>query len=96
MPSFAPRTDYVKKQHQLVQCRDQLKLALYRALSAEKITRAVKKYRDSQLSFYKAQLHYIKEMEFQNKHHSLNEEKIMKEMDYWLSLSEEQILAALK
>ena len=96
MPTFPPRTETTKKREQLLSRGEELRLALQRNVSNLMLAKAIKKYREAQLSYLKAQLHFIKEKEFQKKPHSLNQSKINSDIDKWMSITDEQIFQSFK
>ena len=96
MPTFPPRTETNKKREQLL-CRiEELRHALQRNVSDITLAKVIKKYRDAQLSFLKAQLHFIKEKEFQKKPHNLNQSQINSDIEKWKSITDEQIVRSFK
>jgi hypothetical protein len=96
MPSFAPRSEPIKKKDQLSQKEIELKHAIRNNFSFEKLNKAAEKYRLAKLSMFKARLHEIHEKEFQNKKHTLKIEKIESEILDWNNKLTEEIINIIK
>jgi hypothetical protein len=96
MPSFPPRYEPIKKEVQLLQRKEELHHAIKHNVSPQKLTKAVEKYRLTQISFFKAQLHVIREKEWQKKIYHLNRQAIENEIVIWINKSIEDILNEFK
>jgi hypothetical protein len=92
MPSFVPREKPIRKQEQLLQREMELITALRKNFTGEKLFKFVDKYRHSQLAIRKANIHYIKELEYQKKLTTLNKEKIEAEISVWTAKTNEEII----
>jgi hypothetical protein len=93
MPSYPPRSEAVKKQDQLTQREAELRHIIQVKSSSEKLTKAVKKYRDAQLSLLKAQLHIIQDKHFQERPHNFRIGKIESNINIWTNKSDEEIIS---
>jgi hypothetical protein len=96
MPSFPPRYEPLKKEERLLQKKIELQHAIRHNISPEKLTKAIEKYRLTQISFFKAQLHVIREKEWQKKPHHFNRQAIENEIVIWTNKSIEDILNEFK
>jgi hypothetical protein len=96
MPSFPPRSETVKKSDQLIQRKNELSYAVKNNYTDEKLNKAIKKYREAQLSFLKAKIHVLKEKEFQNKPHSNKIENIEEAIGIWKNKTDDEILKVFK
>ena len=92
MPTFPPRSEAIKKKEELAKWDYELKLAIQKKFTLEKKIAAVENYRKAQLSLLKAQLHVVREKEFQKKKHALNTQKIASSIQEWTNKTNEQIL----
>jgi hypothetical protein len=92
MPSFVPREKPIRKQEQLSQREMELITAIRKKFTGEKLFKFVDKYRHSQLSICKANIHYIKELEYQKKQTNLKKEKIESEIIEWTAKTNEEII----
>ena len=75
MPTFAPRSEPVKKKEELEIRRQVLEDSIRRNSEAKEILKNAEKYRDTRLLYNKAVLHVIREKECQEKSHSFNKQK---------------------
>ena len=96
MPSFAPRSEPVKKKEELDIRRQVLEDSIRKKLDSKQILRNAEKYRDTRLLYNKAVLHVIREKEWQEKVHSYNKDKILKEIDAWTDRSPEVIIEEVR
>ena len=96
MPLYPPRSEAVKKQDQLSQREAELRHIIQIKYSLEKLVKAVEKYRNAQLSLLKAQLHIIRDKDFQERPHNLRIEKIENNIKIWTTKSDEEILSDFK
>jgi hypothetical protein len=96
MPSYSPRDEPVKKQEELLKHLRELKYAIERKDSPDKINKAAEKIRKANLSLYKAQSHVAREKQFQNKPFTLTIEKIESEIIKWKTLSVDDIIKSVK
>ena len=96
MPSFAPRSEAIKKQEQLVKSEIELRHAIYNNYSDKKLDKAANNYRDSQLSLLKAQIHVIKDKAFQNKPITSKIDNLEAKIEMWRARSVEEILNSFK
>lgn len=95
MPIFPPRKEPIKKKAQLSQREEELRLALNKKLSAEKINKAVERYRIAQLSLLKAKVHENKERQYMNKPQAHDPESLQKEILTWTNKTVEEIIIAV-
>jgi hypothetical protein len=96
MPSYAPRDEPVKKKEELLKHVRELKYAIERKDSLDKINKAAEKIRKANLSLYKAQAHVAREKQIQNKPFTLTIEKIESEIIKWKALSVDDIIKSIK
>ncbi len=80
MPTFAPRSEPIKKREQVTQREKELALALKNQLPVNKLEKLAEKYRQAQLSFLKAQLHVIREQELQKRKTTMKQANIEQEI----------------
>jgi hypothetical protein len=73
-----------------------LKYAIRNNFESEKLIVAVEKYRVAQLSILKAQIHEIREKEFQEKPHSRDLGKLEKAILSWTNKTAEEIIVEFK
>jgi hypothetical protein len=92
MPIFPPRNEPIKKKEQLSQRDSELKHALNKKLPAEKINRAVEKYRIAYLSLLKAKIHEDKERQYKNKPLWHDSEGLQREILAWTNKTVEEII----
>ena len=92
MPTFPPRYEPIKKKELLSQRQSELRYALNKKLSAEKINKAVEKYRNAQLTLLKAKIHEDRDRQFQNKPQLHDSEKLHKEILAWTNKTVEEII----
>ena len=83
MPTFAPRSEPVKKKEELDIRRQVLEDSILRNSDSKEILKNAEKYRDTRLLYNKAVLHVIREKEWQEKTHSYNKAKVLKEIEAW-------------
>jgi hypothetical protein len=96
MPTFAPRSEPVKKKEELEVRRQVLENSIQNKLDLDQIIKNAEKYRDTRLLYNKAILHVIREKEWQEKSHSYNKDKILKEIETWAEKSVEEIITEVK
>jgi len=96
MPTFIPRSEPVKKKEELELRRQVLENSIQSNLDIAKLVKNAEKYKDTRLLYYKAILHVIREKEWQEKTHSYNKEKILKEKESWTQKSAEEIIDEVK
>ncbi len=96
MPTFAPRSEPVKKKEELEVRRQVLENSIRNNLEFAQIIKNAEKYRGTRLLYNKAILHVIREKEWQEKPHSYNKEKILKEMETWTDKRAEDIIEEVK
>jgi hypothetical protein len=96
MPLYPPRSESVKKAAQLAQKELELKTAIQKSLTTDKLNKAAEKYRAAQLSFLKAKMHVIKEKVFQDKTSNIKTEKLAGEIEVWVSKPVEEIINKIK
>lgn len=96
MPSFAPRNEPRKKKEELELKKQVLENAISNNLGLEKITKLAENYRTARVLYNKAILHVIREKEWQNKAHSFDKEKALKEMEVWGNKSVEEIINEIR
>ncbi len=92
MPSFVPRREPTRKKEQLSQCELELKSALRKRYSGDKLTKFIENYRHSHIAYLKALIHTLKDKEFQKKHTSYKVDKIESEILDWEKKTSELIL----
>ena len=92
MPSFAPRDEPIKKQEELLQRTQELQNAILNNLKGGKLAKAVQKYRNAQLSFFKAKIHSAKQRDFQGRPHSVRIDSIEKSILEWNNKTDEEIV----
>ena len=96
MPTFAPRSEPVKKKEELEIRRQVLENSIQKNLDFDQITINAEKYRDTRLLYNKAILHVIREKEWQEKSHSYNRDKVLKEIESWTDKSINEIIDEVK
>jgi hypothetical protein len=96
MPTFAPRSEPVKKKEELGLRRQVLENSIQNNLDSEQITKNAEKYRATKLLYNKAILHVIREKEWQEKSHSYNKDKILNEIETWTKKRVEEIIDEVK
>jgi hypothetical protein len=96
MPTFAPRSEPVKKKEELESRRQVLENSIQKNLDFDQITKNAEKYRDTRLLYNKAILHVIREKEWQEKPHSYDRDKIIKEIESWTNKSVDEIIDEVK
>ncbi len=96
MPTFAPRSEPVKKKEELQLRRQVLENSIQNNLDLEQIIKNAEKYRDTRLLYNKAILHVIREKEWQEKSHSYNKDKVLKEIETWTEKNVEEIIDEVK
>lgn len=70
----------------------ELRHALNNHLPAEKINRAVEKYRNAQLSLLKAKVHEFQERQYKRKSELIDLESLEKEIHTWTNKSTEEVI----
>ena len=96
MPTFAPRSEPVKKKEELDIRRQVLEDSILRNSDSKEILKNAEKYRDTRLLYNKAVLHVIREKEWQEKNHSYNKAKILKEIEAWTDKDLEEIVQEVR
>jgi hypothetical protein len=96
MPSYAPRTEPVKKQEELTKREIELILGVRNNVEADKLLKLVDKYRKAQLSMLKAKVHTFKENEFQKKPNNVTFEKLEKLTTEWTDKTNDDIIKEIK
>lgn len=96
MPTFAPRNEPVKKKEELDLRRQVLENSIQNDLELGEIIKNAEKFRDTRLLYNKAILHVIREKELQEKSHSYNKDKVLKEIETWTEKSVEEIIDEVK
>ena len=96
MPTFAPRSEPVKKKEDLELRRQVLENSIQNNLDLEQIIKNAEKYRATRLLYNKAILHVIREKEWQEKSHSYNKDKALKEIETWTERSVDAIIDEVK
>ena len=96
MPTFAPRSEPVKKKEELESRRQVLENSIQKNLDVDQITKNAEKYRDTRLLYNKAILHVIREKEWQDKPHSYDRDKVIKEIESWTNKSVDEIIDEVK
>jgi hypothetical protein len=96
MPTFPPRSEPVKKKEELDLRLQVLKDSIQSNSASTQIVKNAEKYRATQLLYNKAILHVIREKEFQEKSHSYNKEKVLKEIEMWTRKGVEEIIEEVK
>jgi len=96
MPTFVPRSEPVKKKEELQLRRQVLENSILNNLEFNLIAKNAEKYRDTRLLYNKAILHVIREKDWQEKPHSHNKEKVLKEIDTWTQKSIDEIIDEIK
>ena len=96
MPSYAPRTEPVKKQEELTKREMELVFAIKKSVTTEKLIKAVDKYRQAQLSMLKAKVHTFKENEFQKKSNNVKLENLEKLTKDWTDKTNNGIIEEVK
>jgi hypothetical protein len=96
MPLYPPRSEPVKKAALLAQKEFELKAVIQKKVTADKLNKALEKYRAAQLSFLKAKMHVVKEKELQHKSTSVKIEKLVGEIDSWTSKTAAEIISEIK
>lgn len=95
MPSFAPRSESVKKEEELSKRKQELLYAIKKNYPFIKLVKVIEKYRKAQLSLLKAKTHIIREREFQNKAHNLKAEQIEEKIQIWKNKTYKEIFVEL-
>jgi len=67
MPSFAPRSQPIRKKTQLLNSSEDLRLAILHQKPSGRIKKLAQRYRAANLSYIKAKIHYQNELEYQHK-----------------------------
>jgi len=96
MPSFAPRNEPTKKKEELELKKQILKNAILSNLTIEVISKKAEIYKTAIISYNKAILHVIKDLEWKNKAHSFDKEKATREIEIWQNKSVETIINEIK
>jgi hypothetical protein len=92
MPSFAPRSETVKKQELLEKRVTELRHAIQSNFGQIKLFKAVEKYRAAKLALLKAKGHVLKEKEFQNKPTDMKYGSIETQIKIWIDKSEQEVI----
>jgi hypothetical protein len=92
MPSFAPRSETVKKQELLDKRVTELRYAIQSNFALNKLHRVVERYRAANLALLKAKMHVLKEKELQNKVTDMRYDSIEAQIKIWISKSEQDII----
>ncbi len=93
MPSFPPRTNPVKKQQQLEQREQELRLAIRKNLPPEKLLQTAEKYRAAKLSLLKATIHALRDKALQTRtHDALTVADLEQQIELWQNKTVEVIL----
>ena len=95
MPSYAPRSEPIKKVEELDNRKLELQSAIHKKYTGEKLIRAVEKYRKAYLSFLKAKLH-VQKKEYKNKLQTVKVEKVNAEFEIWTNKTVQEILSEIK
>ncbi|AZA74879.1 MULTISPECIES: hypothetical protein [Chryseobacterium] len=96
MPSFAPRNEPRKKKEELELKKQILKNAILSNLTIEIISKKTEIYKTAIISYNKAILHVIKNLEWKNKAHSFDKEKATREIEIWQNKNVETIISEIK
>ena len=96
MPTFPPRSEPVKKKEELELRRQVLENSIQNNLELGQIIKNAEKYRETRLLYNKAILHVIREKEWQEKSHSYNKDKVLKEIEIWTKRNVEEIIEEVK
>jgi len=96
MPIYPPRSEPVKKQEELTKREMELVFAIKKNVAADKLIKAVDKYRQAQLSMLKAKVHTFKENEFQKKPNNIKLEKLEKLTIEWTDKANDDIINEVK
>ncbi|MBX3255377.1 MAG: hypothetical protein KF862_14645 [Chitinophagaceae bacterium] len=96
MPIYPPRSEPVKKQEELTKREMELVFAIKKNVAADKLIKAVDKYRQAQLSMLKAKVHTFKENEFQKKPNNIKLEKLEKLTIEWTYKANDDIINEVK
>jgi len=96
MPSYAPRTEPVKKQEELTKREVELVFAIKKNIAIDKLIKCVDKYRQAQLSMLKAKVHTFKENEFQKKPNNVKFEKLETLTIEWTNKTNDEIISEVK
>ena len=96
MPSFAPRNEPRKKKEELELKKLILKNAILNGLTLEIISKKTEIYKTAIISYNKAILHVIKDLEWKNKAHSFDKEKATREIEIWQNKKVETIITEIK
>ena len=92
MPTFAPRSEPVKKREELELRRQVLEDSIQNKLEIGQIIKNAEKYRSTRLLYNKAILHVIREKEWKEKPHSYNKDRVLKEIETLTVKSVEEII----
>jgi len=92
MPVYPPRNEPIKKKEQLLQRKNELKHALDANQPADKLNKAVEKYRSAQLSLLKAKVHEFQERHYQGKLQLSDFENLEKEIHFWTNRTTVEII----
>lgn len=96
MPSFAPRSEPIKKREQLGQKENDLRIAIKKVIDPDKINKLADKYKQAQLLMLKASMHVLRDKEFQNKTTTLKIEKLERQTQNWEIKSRQEIIDEIK
>jgi len=91
MPSHIPRVSPARKKEQLLNCSEYLRLAIFHKKSNEQIQNRAEKYRLAQISILKAKLHVLKG--YSGEQEGKKEVQLNSEMEYWTTVSLEEIIS---
>jgi hypothetical protein len=92
MPIYPPRNEPIKKKDQLLQRQKELRHVLGTTQPADKLTKAIEKYRNAQLSLLKAKVHEFQERQYQGKSQLSDLENLEKEIHIWTNKTTEEII----
>ncbi len=96
MPSFVPRNEPTHKKEQLLNCSENLRLAIYHNKPVDSIKKLADRYRNANLSLIKAKLHHSKQLQYQDIKSQLNIKSLFKERSVWEQITLEEVIEDFK
>ena len=96
MPSFAPRNEPRKKKEELDLKKQVLENAVSNNLSSEIVMKKAENYKAAVISYNKAILHVVKDLEWKSKSHSFDKNKAIREIEIWEQKSVETVMDEVK
>ena len=92
MPTYAPRTEPIKKKEEVAKRKRELVFAIHKSIPNDKLIKAVDKYRKAQLSLLKAKVHRLSEDILQKKQSKIEIDEIENILTSWMKKSNSEII----